>query len=256
MNGFWAFIKKEWLETVRSGKLVILVILFFLFGIMNPAIAKLTPWMMELLSESLSETGLTVTEILVDASISWTQFFKNIPIALIAFILIYSGIFTKEYQSGTLVLLLTKGLSRTKVVLAKTALMLSVWTVCYWLCFAVTYGYNAFFWDNGVVHSLFPATCGWWLFGIWIICLTVFFSAVFSNTAGVLSGTGGMALAAYLLGLFPKVQKYTPAMLLNPSVLLSGAAKADVYGKAAAVTVILCVAGILGGVIIIRRKQI
>lgn len=256
MNGFITFLKKEWLETVRSGKLVILVILFFLFGIMNPAIAKLTPWMMELMADSLSETGLMVTEILVDASVSWTQFFKNIPIALIAFILIYSGAFTKEYQSGTLVLMLTKGLGRSKVVLAKTALMLSVWTICYWLCFAVTYGYNAFFWDNGVVNNLFPAACGWWLFGIWIICLTVFFSAVFSNTAGVLSGTGGMALTAYLLGLFPKAQEYTPAKLLNTSALLSGAAKAEMYGKATAVTVILCVAGVLGGIAVIHRRQI
>ena len=54
MNAFIAFTKKEWLETIRSGKLVILTVLFLLFGIMNPAIAKLTPWMMELMSESLS----------------------------------------------------------------------------------------------------------------------------------------------------------------------------------------------------------
>lgn len=256
MNELLAFTKKEYLETLRSGKLVILTILFLLFGIMNPAIAKLTPWMMTLLADSLSETGLIVTGVQVDALTSWTQFFKNIPIALIALVLIYSGAFTKEYQSGTLVLLLTKGLSRRKVVLAKSILILSVWTFCYWLCFAVTYGYNAYFWDNGIACSLFPAAGGWWLFGVWIISLTVFFSTVFSNTAGVLAGTGGMALASYLLGIFPRVQEYMPSRLLGASALLSGAAKAEMYGKAVAVTVILCVAGILGGIVILDRRQV
>lgn len=256
MNGFFAFIKKEGLETVRSGKLIILLVLFLLFGIMNPAIAKLTPWLMELMVDSLSETGLMVTEIQVDALVSWLQFFKNIPIALIAFILIYSNTFTREYQSGTLVLMLTKGLSRSKVVLAKTALMLSVWTICYWLCFGITYGYNAWFWDNDIAQNLFGAIGYLWLFGIWIICMTVFFSAVFSNTAGVLCGTGGTALAAYLLGIFPRVQEYTPAKLLNASVLLSGAAEGTMYGKSAAVTVILCVTTILGGIAVINRRQI
>lgn len=39
-----AFMKKEWMENVRTGRIWILLILFGLFGVMNPAIAKLTPW--------------------------------------------------------------------------------------------------------------------------------------------------------------------------------------------------------------------
>ncbi len=79
---------------------------------MNPAIAKMTPWIMEMLSDTLAEDGLIFTDIQVDALTSWTQFFKNLPVALIAFVLIFSDIFTKEYKSGTLLLVLTKGLSR------------------------------------------------------------------------------------------------------------------------------------------------
>ncbi|MFQ9452155.1 MAG: ABC transporter permease [[Ruminococcus] lactaris] len=116
-----------------------------IFGIMNPAIAKLTPWMLETLSDSLAEQGMMVTEVTVNALTSWTQFFKNIPIALIVFVFLYSGIFTKEYETNTLILILTKGLSRYKVVFAKFFVMFTMWTIGYLLCFAVTYGYNAFF---------------------------------------------------------------------------------------------------------------
>ena len=94
-----AFMKKEILETARTGKLVILVLLFALFGVMNPAIAKLTPWMMKMLSDSLAENGLIVVNVQADAMTSWGQFYKNIPIALI-----FSDSFTKEYRSGTLLL--------------------------------------------------------------------------------------------------------------------------------------------------------
>ena len=154
MRSLLNFLKKEYLEAVRTGKLLVLILLFVLFGIMNPAIAKLTPWMMEMLSDTMAENGLVVTNIHVDAMTAWTQFFKNIPIALIVFILIFSDIFTKEYKSGTLLLVLTKGLSRYKIVLAKTVLLLSFWTFGYGLCFAITYGYNAYFGDNSIANAV------------------------------------------------------------------------------------------------------
>lgn len=150
MKSFIAFLKKEVFECIRSGELTFFCILFLIFGIMNPAIAKLTPWMLETLSDSLAEQGMMVTEVTVNALTSWTQFFKNIPIALIVFVFLYSGIFTKEYETNTLILILTKGLSRYKVVFAKFFVMFTMWTIGYLLCFAVTYGYNAFFWDNSI----------------------------------------------------------------------------------------------------------
>lgn len=55
MKSFIAFLKKEVFECIRSGELTFFCILFLIFGIMNPAIAKLTPWMLETLSDSLAE---------------------------------------------------------------------------------------------------------------------------------------------------------------------------------------------------------
>ena len=63
MRAFLAFMKKEWLEQIRSSRLIILTILFVLFGIMNPAIAKLTPWLFEVMAESLEESGMVVTTV-------------------------------------------------------------------------------------------------------------------------------------------------------------------------------------------------
>ena len=178
-----AFLKKEWMEWNRTGRSWILMLVFVLFGIMNPALAKLTPWLMEALSDSLADTGLVTTAVQVDAMTSWAQFYKNIPIGLIIFILIVGGNFTAEYEKGTLIPVVTKGLSRQSVLAAKAVFLYGSWTVLYAVCFGITYGYNAYFWDNGIAGNLFFAVACTWLFGVWAAALLIFFSAVSKSSS-------------------------------------------------------------------------
>lgn len=243
MKTLMAFIKKEWMEQIRSSRLLILGLLFLAFGIMNPAIAKVTPWLMEMLAESMEEAGLAVVGVKVDAMTSWTQFYKNVPMALIAFVLLQSNIFTKEYQSGTLVLALTKGLERYKVVLAKTIVLISTWTAGYWLCYGVTYVYNAYFWDNSIASHLGIAALYWWLIGIWVITLMMLFSVMSSSNSGVLLGTGGIFFAVYLLSLIPKLKEYMPTELMGGMNLLMKVTELGDYTKSlivAGLSLIVC----------------
>ena len=243
MKTLAAFMKKEWMEQIRSSRLMILGLIFLAFGIMNPAIAKITPWMMEMLAETMEESGLAVTEVKVDAMTSWTQFYKNIPMALIAFVLLQSNIFTKEYQSGTLILALTKGLERYKVVLAKTIVLISTWTAGYWLCYGVTYVYNAYFWDNSIANHLGIAALYWWLMGIWVIALMVLFSVMSSSNSGVLLGTGGVFFVVYLLSLIPKLKEYMPTELMGGMNLLMKVTEPGDYTKSlivAGLSLIVC----------------
>ena len=254
MRAFVAFLKKEWLEALRSGKLLILLALFFAFGVMNPAIAKLTPWLMELMAEELAESGLTVGTVTVDALTSWTQFFKNIPMALIALILLLGGTLTREYESGTLILLLTKGLARYKVILAKATVLFSFWTGGYFLTFLVTYAYNAYFWDNSIAVGLLPAVLYYWIFGLFAVLLTVLFSTIAKSYGGVLLGTGGSVLALYLIGLIPKLADYTPTALMNVSALLIGGVSAGNFAISAILTALLSIAAVAAAIPIFRKR--
>ena len=47
MRAYLAFTKKEFTESFRTYKLVIMLAVFLLFGIMNPLFAKLTPALLE-----------------------------------------------------------------------------------------------------------------------------------------------------------------------------------------------------------------
>lgn len=256
MKSLIACMKKEIMEQFRSGKLMILGILFVLFGIMNPAVAKMTPWLLETLSDSLSQSGMNVTSVTVTAMHSWVQFFKNIPMALIAFVLLESNLFTKEYQIGTLVLSLTKGLERYKVVVSKTVVLTLLWTLGYWICFAITYGYNAYFWDNAAAQNLICSVICWWLFGLWVIALTVLFSTIAKSNTGVLIGTGGSVLAIYCIGLFPKVKSYVPTLLMDGNSLIYGIRDVQTYSSAIIITVVCSVVCFATSIPIFNKKTI
>ena len=60
MKQFSAFLKKEFTEHIRSGRMMIMGIIFVIIGVMNPAVAKLTPWLLEMFSESLEGTGVVI----------------------------------------------------------------------------------------------------------------------------------------------------------------------------------------------------
>ena len=256
MKTWNALMKKEWMEQARTGKLMILGMIFVLFGIMNPAIAKLTPWLLKTMADSLAESGMIVTDVTVSALDSWVQFFKNIPMALIIFVLVEGGIFTREYQSGTLVLTLTKGLDRKMVVLTKAATLLVLWSVGYWLCFGITYGYNMYFWDNAVANHLLFSVTGWWLFGVWVITLMVLFSTVATANTGVFLGAGGSTLVAYLMTIFPKLKIYSPAMLTEANALIYGKEEPTEYMTAIAVVAMTGILYLAGSLILIKKKKL
>ncbi len=256
MRQLFAFGKKEWMELVRSGKFLVLLILFCLFGIMNPAVAKLTPWMMQAMSESLAEAGFLVGHVTVDAMTSWTQFYKNLPILLIVLIVMFGGIFTAEVQKGTLIPIVTKGMRRWKIAACKSGLLMSVWTAGYLICYGITWGYNAYFWDNSIAGHVALAALLFWLLGVWLLSLIPLASAFCSAQTGVLLFVGAVFGIFYVAGLFPFFADYVPTRLGSVMGLLAGAAEPGEYAAAAAVTIGLAVLDEVAAALLFSKKNI
>ena len=256
MRSFIAFTRKEFTEQFRTGKITFLAILFVLFGIMNPAVAKLTPWLMEQFADTLAGSGMIITDVTVTALDSWMQFYKNVPMALIAFVLLESSIFTKEYRTGTLILSLTKGLSRCKVALAKILTLSVLWSAAYWLYYGVTYAYTVYYWDNSIARHLVASVILWWVFGLWIVSLMTLFSTLTNTNTGVLVGTGGVAFGAYLFSMIPTVAKYLPTMLADGNSLIYGVKAPEDYVAALIVTLATGLACFVFSFIIFNKKQL
>lgn len=252
MTGFIAFTKKEFCESVRTYKFFVICIVFLILGMMNPLTAKLTP---ELLSSLLPE-GMIMNVPEPTAMDSWMQFFKNLPIGLVAAVILFSGMLTSEISRGTLINVLTKGLSRSSIILSKFFTSALIFTIAYLLCFGVSYGYTAYFWSNNTSHLIFSISC-LWIFGILLMASLSLGGVLFESSYGPLLFTGGITICFFLLSFLPKLQKYVPIKLASDNMsLLSGEAAVSDFTWSIVVSCILILLFVAAAVAIFNKKQL
>ena len=72
----------------------------------------------------------------------------------------------------------------------------------------------------------------------------------------MLSGTAGVFLAAYVIGLLPKVKTYSPSTLANVASLLYDAEDLHAYTASVTITVLLCFICFVLSIPILNKKQI
>lgn len=223
MRAYFTFTKKEFLENLRTYKLLIMFAVFLVFGMLSPLTAKFMPQIME--AFMLSNMKIIMLE--TTALDSWTQFFKNVSqMGLFLLVIVFSGSLANEFSKGTLVNMLTKGLPRSVVILSKYTMSTLVWTVSLCICFGVTYGYTVYFWNSeNVRHILFAVFC-LWLFGLVLLAAVTLGGVLFQSSYGSILFTGSFVVILFLLNMVPKLQEYNPiALVSNNMLLLTGELK-------------------------------
>ena len=256
MRTFISFLKKEVMEQFKEKKIMILGLIFILFGIMNPLIAKITPWLLEMFSESLENSGINIGTIEITALDSWMQYFKNIPMLLIVYILIESSIFSKEYSKGTLILVVTKGFERYKIVLSKVLVLILIWSLGNVIYFGITYLYNDYFWDNSIASNLYFAAFSYYVFGVFVISLFSLFSIVLNNSGSILALLGGSIFIIYLISLLPKLNKYLPTLLMDGNSLIYGLKDLSFYLPSLVISFSLSMLFIVFSILLFNKKKL
>lgn len=152
--------------------------------------------------------------------------------------------------------MITKGMARWRIIISKAIAMIVFWTAGYWICYGITYAYNAYFWDNGIAsHVFFSATC-FYLTGIWLITLILLMSVFFQSNSAVVIATGIVFLIIYLLGFFPDIKEYLPVRLLSSSDLLAGMVKSSEYLWAVIVTMLLSAFNLAAAVLYFNKGNV
>ncbi len=254
MRHYIAFMKKELLESIRTYKMIIMLLVFFAFGIMNPLTAKMTP---DLLS-AVMPVGVSITMPDPTGYDSYTQFFKNISqMGFIVMVCIFSGILGTELSKGTLINMLTKGLSRGAVILSKYTSMALIWTMSFVLSFIVTWGYTVYLFPNDEpVNLLFSVFC-LWLFGMFLLALLLFAAALAKKYYGCLLITGAGIVVCMLVNIIPSAHKYNPLSLASKNMdVIMGKVEASTVYSCVWVTGVLSVAFVILAVLIFRKKQL
>ncbi|MCX6808790.1 MAG: ABC transporter permease subunit [Candidatus Berkelbacteria bacterium] len=214
MNNFWVIYKKEWLEIVRTKRLLILIILFGFIAIASPVLAKVTPM---LLKSMPATPGLTIN--LPDPT--WhdaiDQLVKNISqIALTALIFIFAGIVCEEKNKKTLEMTLAKPISRSRFILAKFWANLLAMTIIYFSSLVVFYFYTVSIFGNFDLASFARLSLFLFLYLVIIYSVTIFFSSISKNQIAA-AGLSFLFLIiiTIILSLFSKIINYLPSYILG-----------------------------------------
>lgn len=254
MNYYISFLKKEIRESVRTYKLIIMLVAFIFIGIMSPMLAKLTP---ELL-KSLQSDSMQIVIHDTTAIDSWTQFFKNLnQIGFLALLIIFSDSLPKEIQSGTLINVITKGVSRKSIIWGKMSVAWLLWTISYIPGALVAWGYTEYYWGNDGMKHLFLGLLGSWAFGILLLTLLILGEVIGKTLYGGLLVAGGCVVVMFILNIIPDLEKYNPLFLTTANVtLMQGGYQPEDYVKAFIVSAVIMVAAIISSVCVFDKSNL
>lgn len=254
MNSFIALLKKETMEFSRTYKFLIIITVFLILSLLSPLTAKFMP---EIMAQFLpKEVADSFPE--PSALDSWGQFFKNFSqIGLFVIALLFAGTLIHERIEGTLIILLTKGLRRSTVVLAKTAFAMLIWTIMYWLAFSVTYFYTWYYWKDEHVEHLSLAVGNLWLFGLLLIAVILLGNILFKSIYANLLWTALFVGVWFILSIFPKATDYNILRLASDgNNVLHGLIKTNEYTSIYSITIGLIVFMLLLAVLVFNKKPL
>jgi ABC-2 type transport system permease protein len=255
MRAFIAFSKKELRESIKTYRTVILVGVLAAFGIMSPLIAMLLP---QILAGAELAPGMAIELPEPTAIDSWMQFFGNVgQMGMLAVMLIFAGITASELSKGTLLPLLTKGLSRSTVVISKFVVALGLWTLAYLTSLVIALSYTAFYWDPMPLPHAFLAFAGPWVYGSLLIALLILGGIVIRGQYGSLMFTGSTVLLMALINIWPAANAYNPSSLAaNTLGLIMGQNVPSDFVPAIIVALVAIIACLAASVLAFNKKEL
>lgn len=252
MRGYLAFVKKEFTENMKNYRFFILFAIFVVFGMMSAFLAKFTP---EILSAFAADMAMSSEPVALDA---WKQFYKNISgVGFSAFIILYGSCLSGEYSKGTLVLMVTKGLSRKAIILAKYTVAAVLMTISYWVSYTFAYGYTAFLWPEAKLPHVALAAVALWVAGFLYLSILMLGCVLFKQTFTSILFTGGIVAMISLLEIIEPLAKFSPFHLTTQNVdLISGTVAPSDFIMPILTSMIMSILGLWVAIKLFHTKEL
>ena len=254
MSGFSAFLRKELLETRKTWRLWVLPGVFVFLGVGTPILAAATPALLKMTAQRTP--GVTIQFPTPTSADAYLQFLGNlVQLALLVVIITGAASVAAEHRAGTSALVLTKPLSRSAFIAAKSVaglvLLVAAAALGSALCVAVTVA----LFDTAHIALFLESVALWLALAAMFVTLMVLLSAAMGRQAPA-AGVGlGVYVALFVLTGFPAVKERTPAGLLAASDALLKGREVELalpLGTTLALAAVFAVAAMY----VFRRKEI
>jgi ABC-2 type transport system permease protein len=206
MRRYAVLLNKEIREQWRTGRLPVVAVIFLLFGLASPVLAKYTPDIIKLAASSIVIHAPTPT--IKDAV---AQLIKNMnQFGVLAAILLAMGSVAGEKESGTAAFVLVKPVSRFAFLAAKFSGLAVTMAAAVLTCGLAAYLYTALLFAPLTVLG-FGAACLVILLGLLEIAAVTFLGSTLMRTSIPAAGIGVLALVvAGIISSLPSVGRFTP----------------------------------------------
>jgi len=245
---------KEWLEQRRTYRLLIVGLVFLLFGLASPLLAKFTPEIIKMVPGGNQIALVIPPPTMADAV---GQYLKNLTqFGLVLALLIGMGMVSQEKDKGTAAMLLAKPLSRSAFLLAKPAALALTFFIGTILAAAAGYYYTLLLFEA-------PQISGWLgmnalllvYFGVYI-ALSILASTL--NKSILASGlmAAGFAILLALIELIPSAKNVLTGGLLTWAGNLALGMTSEPAWGALGVCLGIIAAALTIATLVFRRQEI
>ena len=239
MSGFAVLVRKELVESWRTRRLPVVVILFAAIGILSPLTARYLP---EILKAALGDQ-LTIPVPTPTPADAVLQLQKNLgQLGAFAAIVLAMGSVASEKERGTASFLLTKPVGRGAFIAAKLVGLGAVIGLAVVGAVAIGWVYTAILFEPGPVGGwIVLAVATWFALATW--AAITFVASTVLGSAAAAAGIGVVALIVLsIVSAIPTVGRWLPPGLDGPTLAMA-------TGRAAVVTDL--VSAIIGSAIVI-----
>lgn len=248
------FAGKEAREIVRTWRIWVLPAIVLFFAITGPFLARYTPEIVGAVAGSQLGHFTLPTPTYLDAYSGWI---KNLSqITLFAIIIIYGGIVSSEVRGGTVLLVLTKPLSRSAFVTAKVvvncvfvAVLLAAGTLVTWALTAGIFG-------KAPAGPLWAGASVWLVLAILYIAVMTLLSVAIGSAAGAAGAGIGVFVLLSIAAVWKPLSDYSPAGLAGHAATLAAhtATTSVLWPVLTSLVATVIVTGLAVGVF--RRKEL
>ena len=252
MRGYSVLLMKEVTEQWRTGRLPVMAVIFLLFGLASPVLAKYTPEIVKLAASSIDIHVPTPT--IRDAV---AQLIKNLSqVGVLTAILLAMGSVAAEKESGTAAFVLVKPVGRFVFLAAKfSGLALTIGTAVF-VCGLAAYLYT------GLLFAPLPAigfgaACLVILLGLLEIAAVTFLGSTLVRSAVPAAGIGIVAIVvAGIISSLPNVGHFTPFGMNDLASALALQQTAKGWGVPLIVNAGVVVVALFASWLVFRRQEI
>jgi len=223
MNGFSVLLAKELREQLRTYRIQIVAVVFVLFGITSPVLARFTKELFDALgAQAAGGIEIVIPPPSVGDAVS--QLLKNLSqFGILIAILLAMGTVATEKERGTAALVLTKPASRLSFLLAKLSAIGINLAVAVVLACVIGAIYTALLFED--------ASIAWGGYAVMAILLWLsilayaamtFLGSTVSRSAVAGAGFGFLALIITgIIAALPTIGRYMPVALVDPALKLA-----------------------------------